>query len=90
MVAPRIYADFHNLDDSNRLRLTCVGTIEDLERRGIALQEGLTLNFYTDDADEEGRPAELIVEGQVHYDANAECWVATVDWDALRHVPVSE
>lgn len=29
MLAPRIYADFNNLDDANRLRLTCVGTRED-------------------------------------------------------------
>lgn len=90
MVVPRVYADFQNLDESNRLRLNCDGTFGDLERRGIALREGLTLSFYTDDADDEGRPTELTVEGKVHYDPDAKCWVASVDWNALRQVPVSE
>jgi hypothetical protein len=90
MVAPRVYADFQNLDDSNRLRLTSAGTIDDLKRSGIALREGLALSFYTDDSDEHGRPTELMVDGRVQYDANANCWVATVDWNGLRHVPVPE
>ena len=33
MPIPRVYADFQNLDDENRLRLTCVGTKEDLARQ---------------------------------------------------------
>ena len=31
MSPSKIYADFHNLDDLNRLKLTCAGTREDLE-----------------------------------------------------------
>lgn len=85
MPNPKVYADFQNLDDSNRLRLTCAGTRRDLERQNIALREGLTLTFYTDDADDQGRPDVLLAEGVVHYDAEANCWVAAVNWDAIRH-----
>src|SRR6266849_7553630 len=85
MSTPRVYADFQNLDDANRLRLTCAGTLQDLQRQGVQLQEGLVLTFYSDDADDQGQPDELRVEGVVHYDADGQCWVATVDWATLRH-----
>ncbi len=84
-MAPRVYADFQNLDDSNRLRLTCAGTAQDLERLGLQLREGLPLTFYTDDADDAGLPDELRAEGIVHYDDDQRCWVASIDWDALRY-----
>ena len=90
MTHTRIYADFQNLDDCNRLRLTCAGTLQDLERQGIQLQDGLILTFYTDDADDEGRPDELRVEGIVHYDKEGHCWVATIDWNALGHASEEE
>ena len=35
MSAPKVYADFQNLDDVNRLRLTCAGTHRDLERQQL-------------------------------------------------------
>jgi hypothetical protein len=81
----RVYADFQNLDDANRLRLTCSGTRRDLERQGIRLREGLLLTFYTDDADDLGQPDELRGGGIVYYNQDEECWVAAVDWDAVRH-----
>jgi hypothetical protein len=47
MVKPKVYADFHNADAKGRLRLNCVGTIEDLARQGITLREGMPLTFYS-------------------------------------------
>ena len=85
MPAPRIYADFHNLDDSNRIRLTCAGTVEDLARQGVELREGLALTFSMDDADDRGRPDDLLVDGVAHYDEAARCWVAVADWGTVRH-----
>jgi hypothetical protein len=82
---PRIYADFNNLDDENRLRLTCAGTQADLVRFGIQLQGGMTLTFYMDDADDDGRPDDILVEGVVHYNTQEKCWVAEAKWDALRN-----
>jgi hypothetical protein len=90
MTLPRIYADFQNLDDSNRLRLTCAGTVQDLRRHGLELQEGQEITFYTDDADEQGQPDELRVKGVVHYDRTEQCWVAAVDWHGIRHASEEE
>jgi hypothetical protein len=84
MPAPRIYADFQNLDDDNRLRLTSRGTLQDLQRHGLQPSEGLRLTFYTDDADDEGRPDELQIEGEVRFNEADRCWVAAVDWTQLR------
>jgi hypothetical protein len=85
MNAPKIYADFQNLDDTNRIRMTCAGTLQDLERQGVRLREGLVLTLSTDDADDRGRPDELRAEDVVHYDEVQGCWVAEIDWSELRH-----
>jgi hypothetical protein len=85
MSPPRVYADFQKVDDKNRLRLTCAGTLEDLAYHGIRLEEGLRLALYGDDADDQGRPDELRAEGVVHFDEAAKCWVAEIDWDRLWH-----
>jgi hypothetical protein len=74
MAGPRIYADFQNLDDANRLRLNSAGTLDDLSRLGIELCEGLELTLYTDDGDKEGNANEA-----------EKCWVAAIDWTKLRH-----
>ena len=85
MSQPKVYADFQNLDDANRLRLTCAGTKEDLARQGIDLREGLVLTFYMDDANDRGEPDELLSEGAVYYNEQEGSWVALVDWSAVRH-----
>jgi hypothetical protein len=45
MSYPRIFADFHNADEQSRLRLNCVGTIEDLSRQNIKLPNGQLLTL---------------------------------------------
>ena len=82
MATAKIHADFQNLDDFNRPRLTCAGTQEDLARHCIELREGLGLTLYMDDADDHGQPDELRVEGVVQYNDAERCWVAAVDWSA--------
>jgi hypothetical protein len=90
MLERKIYADFQNLDDFNRLRLTCAGTQQDLERQSIELHEGMVLTFYMDDADDQGEADELRTEGVVHYDERETIWVASVDWSAVRHASDEE
>lgn len=85
MRAPRVYADFQNLDNSDRLRLTCAGTLADLNSQGIELREGLVLTVYTDDADDEGNPDDLETEGVVQFNAEENCWVAAIDWTVIWH-----
>ena len=82
---PKVYADFHNADANGRLRLNCVGTIEDLARHGIALRDGMPLTLYTDDLDAKGRLDELLVNGIVSFSEEEHCWVAAIDWSAIHH-----
>jgi hypothetical protein len=70
-----IYADFNNADEQGRLRLNCVGTIRDLGRLGVQLQDGLKLRVHDE---------ELEAEGEVHYSSDERIWVAQVDWNAVR------
>jgi hypothetical protein len=84
----KIYADFNNLDDENRIRLTTQGTQSDLKRLGIQLTEGMALTFYMDDADDDGRPDDIIVDGVAHYCNGEKYWVAVVDWASVYHASV--
>ena len=78
----RVYADFHNADPQGRLRLNCVGTVQDLSRQQIELKEGLRLALYSEN---------LEVEGQVQYSTEENLWVAVIDWDAIQEVePASD
>ncbi|NET56029.1 MAG: hypothetical protein F6K47_07610 [Symploca sp. SIO2E6] len=76
---PKVFADFHNADVQGRLRLNCLGTIEDLARQGIELQDGQLLTFYGD---------ELELEGIVQYSPEENVWVAVIDWNAIRESEV--
>jgi len=75
MSKPKVYADFHNADVQGRLRLNCVGTVEDLARQQIVLRDGLLLTLYSE---------EMEVEGRVQYSTEEHLWVAVIDWDAIR------
>lgn len=77
MSCPRIFADFHNADEQSRLRLSCVGTIEDLSRQNIKLQNGQLLTIYSE---------ELEVDGVVQYSEEESLWVAVIDWQQIRRV----
>ncbi|MBD2293209.1 hypothetical protein H6G06_06845 [Anabaena sphaerica FACHB-251] len=73
----RVFADFNNADENGRLRLNCIGTIEDLARQKIELQDGQTLIFYGED---------LEIEGILKYSPEENIWVAVIDWDNIRQV----
>ena len=77
MSKPKVYADFHNADIQGRLRLSCVGTVEDMARQQIVLQNGLLLTLYSE---------ELEVEGRVQYSTEENLWVAFIDWDAIKEI----
>ena len=66
----RVFADFHNADVQGRLRLNCIGTVEDLARQNIELQNGQLLTVYSED---------LEVEGVVQYSSEEKLWVAAID-----------
>ena len=75
MTKPVIYADFNNADPRGRLRLDCIGTIQDLARLGVRLQEGLKVSLHDE---------EMEAEGEVHYSGEERIWVAKIDWKSIR------
>jgi hypothetical protein len=77
MSYPKIYADFHNADVHGRLRLNCVGTIEDWNRLHIELRDGQPLRLHSED---------LEVDGVVQYSDEEHLWVALIDWKAVREI----
>ena len=77
MNKPRVFADFHNADAQGRLRLNCIGTLEDLSCQQISLREGQPFILYSED---------LEVDGVVQYSEEERLWVAVIDWNAIREV----
>ena len=75
MATQPIYADFNNADPAGRLRLNCVGTVRDLGRFGVRLQDGLRLRVHDE---------ELEADGEVRYSSDEQIWVAKIDWNAVR------
>ncbi len=75
MSHPRVFADFHNADSQGRLRLNCVGTIEDLAKQKIELHAGLGLTLYSE---------ELETDGSVEFSDQEKLWVAAIDWNAVH------
>ena len=80
MNKPRLFADFHNADAQGRLRLNCIGTLEDLSRQQISFREGQPLVLYSED---------LEVDGVVQYSEEERLWVAVIDWDAIGEVTLA-
>ena len=72
----KIYADFHNADKQGRLRLNCVGTIEDLARYRVELRDGEKLVLYSE---------ELEADGVVTYSTNENADLSNIVLDALRY-----
>lgn len=77
MSYPRIFVDFHNADEKGRLRLNCIGTIEDLNRQQIELKNGQHLTLYSE---------ELEADGVVQFSNEEKIWVASIYWEQIREL----
>ena len=81
----RVFVDFHNADVQGRLRLNCIGTIEDLSVQKVELQSGQQLTLYSED---------LEVDGVVEYSDLEHLWVVIINWNEIRQIeevnPVQE
>lgn len=45
----------------------------------------LALTLTTDDATDDGQSDQLLADAVVHFNSAENCWVAAIDWQALRH-----
>ena len=75
MTKPIIYADFNNADSQGRLRLNVRGSLEDLERQSIRLEESLPVVVYDE---------ELEADGSAQFSKEEQIWVAVIDWKLVR------
>jgi hypothetical protein len=67
---PHIWVDFNNLDRLGRVRLNCIGTLEDLNNKNIYLTKGLELMLYQDD---------LQIFSVVDYSEEESIWVSKIN-----------
>jgi hypothetical protein len=77
MSSSRVFVDFHNADAQGRLRLNCIGSIEDLGHQRAGLKNGQSLTLYSED---------LEVDGVVEFSEEEKIWVALIDWNQIREV----
>jgi len=77
MELPKIFADFNNTDSMRRVRLTTVGTLNDLKRMNIKLESGMEILLD----DDEG----LVTSGIVLFSGEENIWVAKINWDEIKY-----
>jgi hypothetical protein len=64
--------------------LDTIGTLQDIARIGVNLEDGLIVRFYHPRIDTEKNRNDLLFEGAVHFDATKKKWFATVDEKSFR------
>ena len=75
MTKPFLYADFNNADPQGRLRLNVRGTLDDLARQKIRLEESMPVVVYDE---------ELEADGAAQFSKEEQIWVAVIDWQLVR------
>jgi hypothetical protein len=82
----RLYFDPNSATEDGRYWLSLAGTLRDLQILGIKLRSGMSVTLYTEDPDDDGQPALLLVDATVEGDGN--CFVARADERTWRHEPL--
>jgi hypothetical protein len=83
-ITDRIYL-YPGMGEGSRHYLETVGTIQDLAKTGLVLQEGKTVGFYDLDGSAKREHDNLLFEGTVHYDHDINKWYAIINWKSFRH-----
>ena len=83
---PPIWVDFMARDGKSRVHLDFPGTLADLKRHAMSLNEGMRITLYTEDATDVSDPDDLVTVGIVQRDPTSNRWFAVFDWTTLLHV----
>lgn len=75
---PRLYVDFNEMFAKDLVLLSKDDTKINTHGNVIHLSEGLRVAIYSDDADADGKPDNLIAEGIV--ERNTTGWRPTIKW----------
>lgn len=75
----RIYADFNSKDEQGRVRLSTVGSLEDIEKHSTELIEGLEVILHT--------PGDFEMRGTLTFDG---IWLGIPHYNTIRYYEVPE
>jgi len=91
MCKPRLYVDFNEMLEPDLVLLSAGDMKTDSSGTEIHLHQGLSVDIYTDDIDDQGHPDPLIASGVV--EANADRgwsrrakWCCRIDEAGIRHL----
>jgi len=73
----RLYVDFHNTTEQGTVRLNTIGTVRDLNLQGVALNDGLVVDLYSEDFE---------VMGTVRFTESEHSWTACFNWKDLKSI----
>ncbi len=59
--------------------------IGDLAETAMTLTEGMKVDFWTNDRNDQGEDDDLWFDGTGHLDAQRQQWYALIDWTSFRH-----
>jgi hypothetical protein len=74
-----------NTGPDGRTYLEQMGTLSDIKRTGLKLEEGLIVHFYRSDTNGRNNEDYLSFEGTVHFDSEKAQWYAIIDQKSYRH-----
>ena len=86
-----VYGDFNGVwEEETILCLSHSETVKSRAGQSITLREGLVLTAYDGDADELGRPDDIVATGRVErapewLQAHGSKWILRIDQDGIRH-----
>lgn len=60
-------------------------TLQDIALSGVKLEEGARLHFYCGDADDEGKPDDLLFDGIAYFDSEKRQWYVIVEESSCCH-----
>jgi hypothetical protein len=87
---PRVEVDFNEYDRVTGEVPIARAAVEKLEQGGTMVRDGLLLQLYSPDLDDNDEPADLVVEARARFDADSRLWMACVDRATFRHVAVGQ
>jgi hypothetical protein len=70
---------YPNADPDSRTYLDKMGTLVDIKKTGLKLEEGLVVHFYRQESEDY-----LLFEGVVHFDAEKNQWYAVIDQESYQ------
>jgi hypothetical protein len=65
MTRPKLYVDFNELIDENLVALSASDTKLAVTGESILLRDGLAIEVYSDDLNDDGQPDNLVASGVV-------------------------